>query len=335
MSEPLASPAPSQIEPGSHRPRELSRIWRVYRPLLAVSRVSDIRQVVRRRDGPLGGATRRPAQPDSRQELSAPAVDPVTGKCRPGKVSRTVSTSPLTLDMTVVCTPDPDLLQPGAVAQGVLPADTVNKSVTGFDTSTPLVATPAIVVGQQIPQVKDFPTLNLSKSSELLPSFGLSSSFSSPMLPWGMAEDSSPSFSPNRVREGHSQNVPSEGSLFNVLPLSPELVIRPTREGGVTQPEGVLLPTMLEDFNDSVLGDPISYVGIPTITAYVRMPTELGLHDGLGHSDCVGAAEVRKASGGDLSHGGESQGGQIGAAGLSVQILGVRRTPVYRWKPGI
>ena len=44
-------------------------------------------------------------------------MDPVTGKCRPGKVARTVSTSPLRLDMTVVCTPDPDLLQPGAVAQ--------------------------------------------------------------------------------------------------------------------------------------------------------------------------------------------------------------------------
>ena len=227
-----------------------------------MSGVTDIRQVVRRWDGPLGSPTRRPARLDSQQEPSAPAVDPVTGKCRPGKVSRTVSTSHLTLGMTVVCTPVPDLLQLGAVSQGVLPADTVNKSVTGFDTSTPLVTTPAIVVGQQIPQVKDFPTLNLSESSELLPSFGLSSSSSSsssPTLPWGTAEDSSPSSSPNQVREGHSQNVPSEGSLFNVSPLSPELVVRPTREGGVTQPEGALLPTMLDDFNDSVLGDPISY----------------------------------------------------------------------------
>ena len=34
-------------------------------------------------------------------------------------------------------------------------------------------------------------------------------------------------------------------------------------------------------------------------------------------------------------HGGKSKDGQIGAAGLSVHILGVRRTPVYRWKPGI
>ena len=53
-------------------------------------------------------------------------------------------------------------------------------------------------------------------------------------------------------------NVPSEGSLFYVLPLSPELVVQPNRENGATQPEGVLLPTILYDFNDSVLGDPIS-----------------------------------------------------------------------------
>ena len=38
-----------------------------------------------------------------------------------------------------------------------------------------------------------------------------------------------------------------------------ELVVRPAREGGATQPEGMLLPKMLDDFNDSVLGDPISY----------------------------------------------------------------------------
>ena len=31
------------------------------------------------------------------------------------------------------------------------------------------------------------------------------------------------------------------------------------------------------------------------------MTTETGLHDGPGHSDCVGAAEVRKAPGGNLS----------------------------------
>ena len=167
--------------------------------------------------------------------------------------------------MTVVCTPEADLLQPETVEQELLLADTVNKSVTGFDTSTPFVTTAAILVGQRTPPVKDFPKLDMSESSELLPSFGLStssSSSSSPTLPWGTAEHSSPSFSPNRVREGQSQSDQDEGSLFNVSPLAPELVVRPTREGGATQPEGILLPTMLDDFNDSVQGDPISYARI-------------------------------------------------------------------------
>ena len=231
----------------------------------AVSGVGDIRQVIRRRDGPRGGSSRPPWRPDSGQEPSAPAVNLVAGKCKPGRVSRTVSSSPITLDMTVVCTPDPDHLQPEVRSQKVLPADTVNESVTGFDTSTPLITTPAMLVGQKTPQVEDFPTLDLSESSELLPSFGLStpsSSSSSPTLPWGTADDSSPSFSPNRVCVGQSQSEPDEGSLLNVSPLSPEVVVRPAREGGATQPEGMLLPTILDDFNDSVLGDPISYARI-------------------------------------------------------------------------
>ena len=153
-------------------------------------------------------------------------MNTVTGKCKPGKVS----SSPLTLDITVACTPDADRLPPEVRSQKILPADTVIESVTGFDTSMPHVATPAMLVVQKTPQVEDFPTLALSDSSELLPSFGLStssSSSSSPTMPWGTADDSSPSFSPNRVHEGQS-----------VSPLSPELVVHPAREGGATQPEG-------------------------------------------------------------------------------------------------
>ena len=83
-----------------------------------------------------------------------------------------------------------------------------------------------------------------------------SSSSSSPTFPWGTAESSSPSFSPNRVKEDQSQISASADSLFNVSPLSP---IEPNRENGMPQPNGVLLPTILDEFNDSVLGGPISY----------------------------------------------------------------------------
>ena len=120
----------------------------------AVFGARDIRQVLRRRDKPPGSPTRRTARLDSRQEPSAPAVDLVTGKCRPGKVSRTVSTSPLTLDLMVSCTPETDILQPGAAAQGVLPTSTATNPVTGFDTSTPAVATAAPVVRQPDPEAK-------------------------------------------------------------------------------------------------------------------------------------------------------------------------------------
>ena len=101
--------------------------------LPAVFGARDIRQVIRRRDMPPDGPTRRTARSDSQQEPSAPAVDLVTGKCKPGKVSRTVFTSALTLDMTVMCTPEPEILQPRAATQGALPADTVNNTVAGFD----------------------------------------------------------------------------------------------------------------------------------------------------------------------------------------------------------
>ena len=63
----------------------------------AVFGARDIRQVVRRHDKPPGGPTRRTDWVVSQQEPSAPAVDLVTGTCKPGNMYRTASTSPLTL----------------------------------------------------------------------------------------------------------------------------------------------------------------------------------------------------------------------------------------------
>ena len=71
--------------------------------------------------------------------------------------------------------------------------------------------------------------------------------------------NSSPPFSPNCVHAECSQDVPEEDSLFNVSPLSPGLLFLPSRGGQLPPAEGVLLPTTLEDFDDSVLGDPITY----------------------------------------------------------------------------
>ena len=69
-----------------------------------------------------------------------------------------------------------------------------------------------------------------------------SSASSSPTLPWSNAEGSSPSFSPNRVKEGQSQISPSSDSLFNVSPISP---IIPNREKEMAKTDGRLLPDVI------------------------------------------------------------------------------------------
>ena len=65
--------------------------------------------------------------------------------------------------------------------------------------------------------------------------------------------------SPNHVQAGRSQGIPEEGSLFHVSPVSPGFLFRPSRAAQQFPPDGVLLPTTLDDFSDSVLGDPITY----------------------------------------------------------------------------
>ena len=164
----------------------------------AVFGARDIRQIVRRRASPLGDQTIGAAQDDRQHGPPAPMVDPVTGKCKPGKVSRTASTSLLTLDLRVKCTSGVKVPPPGPSTQVVLPSREATVDHTGIaaGTSTPFVSTPAPVVGQPGVQAKGFPTLRLVESPELLPLFRLSSPSPSPTLPWGAAEDSSPSFSP-------------------------------------------------------------------------------------------------------------------------------------------
>ena len=62
--------------------------------------------------------------------------------------------------------------------------------------------------------------------------------------------------SPNHIQGGCSQDVPEEGSLFHV---SPGFLTRPSRDAPQFPPEGVLLPSAMDDFSDSELGAPIMY----------------------------------------------------------------------------
>ena len=237
----------------------------------------DKRQVVRRCASPPGGQIMRVAHDDREYEPPLPVIDLVTGKCRPGKVSRTVSRTPLMLDLTVVCTSGAVVPPPGVTSKTLVPPVTVASEGIDVGMSVPVVVTPVPVVeqpsspvGERVSVVEFLQPL-LSENPELLqevvaatalpssPLSGWSSSSSSSMLPWGAADDSLPPFLPNRVQAGHSQDVPDEGSLFNVSPLWPGLLFRPSRGGQSHPAEGVLLPTTLDDFDDTVLGDPITY----------------------------------------------------------------------------
>ena len=118
---------------------------------------------------------------------------------------RTVSASPLTVDRIISCKPEPDFVQHGVNADVLPPTDNVRMSATDVNVST-LVATTPVLGGSDGKLVsKKSPAGDLLESSELLPSFGWSSpssSSSSPKLPWGTAENSSPAFSPNSCDEG-------------------------------------------------------------------------------------------------------------------------------------
>ena len=138
-------------------------------------------------------------RPRSRHKLSAPTVDLITGKCIPGKMIRTVSAIPFTVDMTVSCRPEPEHMQQGMNADELPLTINVGFSVADVNMSTAVAIPPDLGGGDERPASKKSPPDDWSESSELLPSFGGSSSSSassSPTLPWGTAEGSSPSFCP-------------------------------------------------------------------------------------------------------------------------------------------
>ena len=90
----------------------------------------------------------------------------MTGKCKPGKVSRTVSTTPLMLDLTVVCTSGVKVPPPGVSTQFVLPPATVASTVSAIGMITSVVAAPAPVVEQPGIHARELPKLQLPESPE-------------------------------------------------------------------------------------------------------------------------------------------------------------------------
>ena len=116
---------------------------------------NDKRLVVRRCASPPGGQFMGAAQDDRQNDPPLPVVDLVTGRCKPGKVSRTVSRTPLTLDLTVVCMTSAVVPPPGVSSDTVVPPATVANEGIDVGTSVPVVTALAPVVEQPSSPVRE------------------------------------------------------------------------------------------------------------------------------------------------------------------------------------
>ena len=124
------------------------------------------------------------------------------------------------------------------------------------DTPGLAAAGPSPVVGTvDIPEVGRVETINLSSP----PRSGQLSPESPQTIAFEDMGDSSVPLSPNRVQAGRSQEVPEDGSLLIVSPVSPGFLMRPSG-AAVQQPKtGLPLPLALDSFSDPVLGEPIAF----------------------------------------------------------------------------
>ena len=108
------------------------------------------------------------------------------------------------------------------------------------------------------------------------------------------------------------------------------------------------MPTMLDDFDDSVLGDPITYARcehFPGSESPLSLPVYASgsafLLDSTTRQTVLAPvssalpAEGPSTSAPPLASGGGGQVVRDRTAGLSVPIRRVRRLPFYRWQPGI
>ena len=137
------------------------------------------------------------------------------------------------------------------------------------------VPTISVPMGSDVPAIPLPVPLGCPTPSSSLTSSGQSATPSSQTLTWGDAGDSSVPLSPNRVQAGCSQDVPEEGSLFHVSPVSPGFLTRSSRDAPQFPLEGVLLTSTKDDFSDSDLGAPLMYAQcelIPGSDAPMSLP---------------------------------------------------------------
>ena len=149
---------------------------------------------------------------------------------------------------------------------------------------------PPVVGTVAIPVVESVDVVKLSSP----PLSGQLSPASPQTVAWEDLGDSS-------VQAGRSQDVPDEGSLchFTCPPVSPGFLMRPSGAAEQHPQAGVLLPTTLDDFSDSVLGDPITYAQceqIPGSDAPMTLPVYM-LPSGLAYMPGQSSVQTVLASG--------------------------------------
>ena len=115
---------------------------------------------------------------------------------------------------------------------------------------------PSPVVGTvDVPAVGQMETIHISSP----PMSGQLSHGSPRTVAFEELGDSSVPLSPNHAQAGRSQEVPEDGSLFNVSPVKPGFLMAPLDAAGQHPEAGMqllLLPSALDGFSDSVLGEP-------------------------------------------------------------------------------
>ena len=86
---------------------------------------------------------------------------------------------------------------------------------------------------------------------------------------------SSASLSPNHVKEGHSQDMPAEGSIFDVSPDLPGYNMRPAGGGLQLSDTAQTPPSIYGSFNDPFFGAPIAFAQchkIPGLDTPMTLP---------------------------------------------------------------
>ena len=149
--------------------------------------------------------------------------------------------------------------------------------------------------------------------------------------------DSSVPVSPNRFQAARSQEVPEDGSLFNMSPVSPGFLMRPSGAAGQHPEAGLPLPSALDSFSDSVFGDPIAFAQcaqIPGLDTPLELPVYT-LPSGLAYMLGQSSVQTVLASGASLGR----RGGPpirprlrtlLGRGHLTLSLLQwIRRTAIW------